>query len=206
MSKKILVVDYRTGNVDSIIKAIKIAGYDVIFSSEKKDFDSISKIILPGQGAYDYAMSQLDKLDLRKKIIEYSEKGMPILGICLGMQILSDYGSENNNSKGLGLIKGNVEILKEVPNKLPHLGWNSVKFKDKKNKLFFNVPDDRDFYFIHSYYFNCKNKQNILATSKYNIEFPAIINNDLIFGVQFHPEKSHKNGLKLIENFLKLNE
>ena len=131
---------------------------------------------------------------------------MPILGICLGMQILSDYGSENNNSKGLGLIKGNVEILKEVPNKLPHLGWNSVKFKDKKNKLFFNVPDDRDFYFIHSYYFNCKNKQNILATSKYNIEFPAIINNDLIFGVQFHPEKSHKNGLKLIENFLKLNE
>ena len=206
MSKKILVVDYRTGNVDSIIKAIKIAGYDVIFSSEKKDFDSISKIILPGQGAYDYAMSQLDKLDLRKKIIEYSEKGMPILGICLGMQILSDYGSENNNSKGLGLIKGNVEILKEVPNKLPHLGWNSVKFKDKKNKLFFNVPDDRDFYFIHSYYFNCKNKQNILATSKYNIEFPAIINNDLIFGIQFHPEKSHKNGLKLIKNFLKLNE
>ena len=132
MSKKILVVDYRTGNVDSIIKAIKIAGYDVIFSSEKKDFDSISKIILPGQGAYDYAMSQLDKLDLRKKIIEYSEKGMPILGICLGMQILSDYGSENNNSKGLGLIEGNVEILKEIPNKLPHLGWNSVKFKDKK--------------------------------------------------------------------------
>lgn len=206
MSKKILIVDYRTGNVDSIIKAVKIAGYDVIFSSEKKDFDYISKIILPGQGAYDYAMSQLDKLDLRKKIVEYAAKGMPILGICLGMQILSDYGSENNNSKGLGLIEGNVEILNDVPNKLPHLGWNSVKFKDKKNKLFINVPDERDFYFIHSYYFNCKNKKNILATSKYNIEFPAIINNNLIFGIQFHPEKSHKNGLKLIENFLKLNE
>ena len=206
MSKKILIVDYKTGNVDSIIKAVKIAGYDVIFSSEKKDFDYISKIILPGQGAYDYAMSQLDKLDLRKKIVEYAAKGMPILGICLGMQILSDYGSENNNSKGLGLIEGNVEILNDVPNKLPHLGWNSVKFEDKKNKLFINVPDERDFYFIHSYYFNCKNKKDILATSKYNIEFPAIINNNLIFGVQFHPEKSHKNGLKLIENFLKLNE
>ncbi len=206
MSKKILVVDYRTGNVDSVIKAVKIAGYEVIFSSEKKDFDNIVKIILPGQGAYDYAIKQLDKLDLRQKIIESAKKGMPILGICLGMQILSDYGSENNNSKGLGLIEGNVEILREVPNKLPHLGWNSVKFKDKKNKLFFNVLDERDFYFVHSYYFNCKNKQNILATSKYNIEFPAIINKDLIFGIQFHPEKSHKNGLKLIENFLKLNE
>ncbi len=206
MSKKILVVDYRTGNVDSIIKAVKIAGYDVVFSSEKKDFDNISKIILPGQGAYNYAVTQLDKLDLREKIIEYAKKGMPILGICLGMQILSDYGSENNNSKGLGLIEGNVEILKEIPNKLPHLGWNSVKFKDKKNKLFFDILDERDFYFIHSYYFKCKNKQNILATAKYNIEFPAIINNDLIFGIQFHPEKSHKNGLKLIKNFLKLNE
>ncbi len=206
MSKKILVVDYRTGNVDSVIKAVKIAGYEVIFSSEKKDFDNIVKIILPGQGAYDYAIKQLDKLDLRQKIIECAKKGMPILGICLGMQILSDYGSENNNSKGLGLIEGNVEILREVPNKLPHLGWNSVKFKDKKNKLLFNVLDERDFYFVHSYYFNCKNKQNILATSKYNIEFPAIINKDLIFGIQFHPEKSHKNGLKLIENFLKLNE
>ena len=105
------------------------------------------------------------------------------------MQILSDYGSENNNSKGLGLIEGNVEILKEIPNKLPHLGWNSVKFKDKKNKLFVDILDERDFYFIHSYYFKCKNKHNILATARYNIEFPAIINNDLIFGIQFHPEK-----------------
>ena len=131
-------------------------------------------------------MAQLDKLS-REKIIEYARE--IILGICLGMQILSDYGSENNNSKGLGLIEGNVEILKEIPNKLPHLGWNSVKFKDKKNKLFFDILDERDFYFIHSYYFKCKNKQNILATTKYNIEFPAIINNDLIFGIQFHPEK-----------------
>ena len=106
------------------------------YSPQKKISIISQKIILPGQGAYNYAVTQLDKLDLREKIIEYAKKGMPILGICLGMQILSDYGSENNNSKGLGLIEGNVEILKEIPNKLPHLGWNSVKFKDKKINFF----------------------------------------------------------------------
>jgi glutamine amidotransferase len=206
VSKKILVVNYKTGNVDSVIKAIKVAGYEVIFSSEKKDFDNVSKIVLPGQGAYDYAMDQLNKLDLKQKIIECAQKGMPILGICLGMQILSDNGSENCNSKGLGLIEGNVEILKDKPNKLPHLGWNSVKFVDKKNKLFSNITDEKDFYFIHGYYFNCKNKSDILATSDFNIEFPSIINSGLIYGIQFHPEKSHKNGLKLIENFLKIDE
>ena len=207
MIKKVLVLDYKTGNVDSVIKAVKMFGYDVIFSSEKKDFDKVSKIILPGQGAYDYAMDQLIKLDLHEKLIRSSkEKSMPILGICLGMQILSNFGLENKKTKGLGLIDGSVESIKSSPEKLPHLGWNSVKFLKTKNKLFSNIKNKKDYYFIHSYCFKCKNKENVLATSDFNENFASIINKDLIYGIQFHPEKSLRNGLKLIENFLKIDE
>ena len=207
MIKKVLVLDYKTGNVDSVIKAVKMFGYDVIFSSEKKDFDKVSKIILPGQGAYDYAMDQLIKLDLHEKLIRSSkEKSMPILGICLGMQILSNFGLENKKTNGLGLIDGSVESIKSSPEKLPHLGWNSVKFLKAKNKLFSNIKNKKDYYFIHSYCFKCKNKENVLATSDFNENFASIINKDLIYGIQFHPEKSLRNGLKLIENFLKIDE
>jgi glutamine amidotransferase len=207
MIKKVLVLDYKTGNVDSVIKAVKMFGYDVVFSSEKKDFDKVSKIILPGQGAYDYAMDQLIKLDLHEKLIRSSkEKSMPILGICLGMQILSNFGLENKKTKGLGLIDGSVESIKSSPEKLPHLGWNSVKFLKTKNKLFSNIKNKKDYYFIHSYCFKCKNKENVLATSDFNENFASIINKDLIYGIQFHPEKSLRNGLKLIENFLKIDE
>jgi imidazole glycerol-phosphate synthase subunit HisH len=207
MIKKALVIDYKTGNVDSVIKAIKMNGYDVIFSSKKKDFDKVSKIILPGQGAYDYAMDQLIKLDLYDQIIRsVKDKSIPILGICLGMQILSDFGLENKKTKGLGLIAGSVESMKAYPEKLPHLGWNSVKFLKTKNKLFSNIKNNKDYYFIHSYYFKCKNKNDVLATTNFNENIASIVNKDLVYGIQFHPEKSLKNGLKLIENFLKINE
>jgi glutamine amidotransferase len=207
MSKKILVLDYKTGNVDSVIKAIKLHNYDVIYSSNKKDLHKVSKIILPGQGTFDYAMNQLTQLEIINEIIyQVKKQGMPLLGICVGMQILSKYGLENAKTKGLNLIDGVVKPLDDKPDKLPHLGWSSVNFTDTTNKLFKNIENNLDFYFIHSYFFECKNKKNILAKTYYNSEFPAIVSEGQIYGMQFHPEKSLKNGMKLIENFLNINE
>ena len=120
------------------------------------------------------------------------------------MQILSTIGIENNKTKGLNLIEGEVKIMKNKPNKLPHIGWNTVKFLDENENLFKDIQNEKDFYFIHSYYFSCKKSANIIATTKFNEEFPSIVKNNSIYGVQSHPEKSLKNGIKLFENFLKL--
>ena len=205
MNKKVLVLDYKTGNVDSVIKAIQLLGYDVIFSSEKDDLNKAHKIILPGQGSYDYAMNQLKILEIQDALIKkIKNENIFVLGICLGMQILSSIGFENKDTKGLDLIRGKVKKIKEKPNKLPHLGWNTVTFLDSDEKIFREIPNKSDFYFIHSFFFSCDNSKNIIATSYYNQDFPAIIKKDSIYGIQFHPEKSLKNGIKLIQNFLNL--
>jgi len=205
MNKKVLVLDYKTGNVDSVIKAVNILGYEAIFSSKKNDIDKVQKIILPGQGAYNYAMQKLNDNNILENIKKkISEENIFVLGICLGMQILSTIGIENDRTNGLNYIEGEVKIMKNSPNKLPHIGWNTVKFLDENENLFKDIQNEKDFYFIHSYYFSCKNKENVIATTKYNEEFPSIIRNNNIYGVQFHPEKSLKNGIRLFENFLKL--
>jgi len=204
MSDKVLILDYKTGNVDSVIKAVKILGSEPIFSFEKEKIDQSKKIILPGQGSYNYAMKQLINLNLveylKKKI---DKENIPSLGICLGMQILSSIGKENENTQGLNLIPGETKMLKNNPHKLPHLGWNSVKFV-KDDKLFDGLKDNQDYYFIHSFYFDCNKNENIIATSEYNQKFPSIIKKDKIYGIQFHPEKSLKSGLKILENFLNI--
>ena len=206
MTKKILVLDYKTGNVDSVVKAIKILGYDPLFSSEKNKIDECSKIILPGQGTYSHAIQELKKLDLLNDLkYKIKQNSIPVLGICLGMQILSYSGSEGTEQIGLNFIPGRVKILKKSPNKIPHLGWNSVNF-EKKDKLFREIENNKDFYFIHSYYFECEDTKNIIGTTNYNQIFPSIVKKDNIYGVQFHPEKSLKNGLKILDNFLKINE
>ena len=204
MSEKVLILDYKTGNVDSVIKAVKILGSEPIFSFEKEKIDKSKKLILPGQGSYNYAMQQLNNLGLIEYLKEKIEKeNIPTLGICLGMQILSSLGRENENTKGLNIIEGETKILNNKPNKLPHLGWNSVQFV-KNDILFEGLDNNQDYYFIHSYYFNCNYKENIIGISDYNQEFPSIIKKDKIYGIQFHPEKSLKNGLKILENFLKI--
>jgi glutamine amidotransferase len=206
MNKKILVLDYKTGNVDSVIKAVKTLDFEPIFSSEKKMIDKCSKIIMPGQGSYSQAIIELEKLDLLKDLqYKIIKKSIPVLGICLGMQILSSSGNEGGEQNGLNLISGKVKILKREPEKLPHLGWNSIKF-ESEDKLFKDIENNRDFYFIHSFFFDCKEKENIIATTNYNQIFPSIVKKDLIYGVQFHPEKSLKNGLKILKNFLEINE
>ena len=193
----VVVVDYKTGNVDSVLKAISMANKTVELSDKKDVILSAKKIILPGQGSFDYGMEQLLNLDLVNIITEQvTLKKIPVLGICLGMQILADIGYENQKkTKGLGLIKGEV---KKIPTnlKLPHVGWNEVLIK-KEDRIFSEIEDKKDFYFVHSYYFDCFNQEEVLSTTNYDFNFPSIVGRDNIYGFQFHPEKSLKNGLKL---------
>jgi len=202
---KVLVIDYNTGNVDSVVKALKIFEDNVVFSSEKKNLDSAKKIVLPGQGSYDQAIDELKKRNLYQEIIKKStQENIPIMGICLGMQILSSYGFENNKkTPGLNIIPGNVEKMEDSPYPLPHVGWSEVNI-NKQDHIFEGVEDNQDFYFIHSYKFIPEDTNCVLSKSKYNSEFVSIIKKNKNYGIQFHPEKSLKKGLKILENFLKL--
>ena len=199
----VAVIDYNTGNVDSVVKAIKFFDKNVILTNNKDDIKNSKRIILPGQGSFQFGIQELNRLNLidliRNRVL--NDK-IPILGICLGMQLFAEYGYENGKTQGLGFIKGTVERIK-TKLKLPHIGWNEVNFK-KKNELFNGIENKKDFYFVHSYYFECLNSEDNLASTNYDFEFSSIIRKNNVVGYQFHPEKSLKNGLKLLNNFLKI--
>ena len=180
---EVVVIDYNTGNVDSVIKAIKHFGKSVILSNNPKDIINAAKIILPGQGSFNFGMEQLEKFDLIgliKKQVEINK--VPILGICLGMQLLADVGNENKTTSGLGFIPGEIKKM-TTKLKLPHIGWNEVNYI-QSSVLFRELENNKDFYFVHSYYYDCLNKENILATSDYDFKFPSIIGKENIFGCQ----------------------
>ena len=199
----VAVIDYNTGNVDSVIKAIKLFNKTVILTNNKKEIENSKKIILPGQGSFHFGMQELQKLDLID-LLKYKvlKEKVPILGICLGMQLFAEVGFEKERTTGLSFIEGSV---KKIPSslKLPHIGWNEVSFS-KKDPLFDDIDNNKDFYFVHSYFFECSNLNDKLAITNYDFDFPSIIRKDNVVGLQFHPEKSLKNGLKLINNFLKI--
>ena len=199
----VAIIDYNTGNVDSVIKAIKFFDKTVILTNNKKEIENSKRIILPGQGSFHFGIQELKKLDLID-LLKYRvlKEKIPILGICLGMQLFAEEGFEKQRTTGLSFIEGSV---KKIPSslKLPHIGWNEVNFS-KKDPLFDDIDNNKDFYFVHSYYFKCSNLNDKLAITNYDFDFPSIIRKDNVVGFQFHPEKSLKNGLKLINNFLKI--
>ena len=204
-NKSVLIVDSDIGNVGSVYRALKNIGCNPIVSNKKKDLLSVTHIILPGVGSFDHGMEKLNKCDLSENIIKATmEKGIPLLGICLGMQLLATIGFENKQTKGLNLIPGSVEKLM-IPDdfRVPHLGWNQVSHTSN-NKLLKSIPDNKDFYFVHSYVFKSKYKKNVIGKTNYGKDFASIINKANIYGVQFHTEKSLKFGIKLLENFIKI--
>ena len=177
-------------------------GYNVKISKNLSEIESSSHLILPGVGSYKSCVEKLEKnigFDLLKD--QVLNKGKPLLGICVGMQVLSTIGNEHSTNKGLNLISGTVDKLEVTNSPTPQVGWNTINIK-KKDMLLEGIPDNTDFYFVHSYKFELESTENIIATTNYEKEFSSIINNKNIYGVQFHPEKSQTYGIKLLKNFV----
>lgn len=201
MSKKIVIVDYDMGNTLSIVNALKKLGVDALVSNKKEDIENSLALILPGVGAFNEAMQNLKKYELIEILNEtVCINKKPILGICLGMQIMADIGEEMGKTKGLGWISGNVKKI-DIPNvRIPHVGWNSIEVLND-SILFKNIPSDTHFYFDHSYCYICDDKSKSSQTL-YKDLITSSIQKDNIFATQFHPEKSQNMGLKLLRNFL----
>tara|TARA_Y100000590_G_scaffold83785_1_gene93423 strand:+ start:8787 stop:9422 length:636 start_codon:yes stop_codon:yes gene_type:complete len=211
MKLSIAIIDYGLGNIQSAKKSIEkvildnnVEG-DVYFASDFKLLEKSTHIILPGQGAFESCIKGLKNLEgmideLNKQII-YKKK--PILGICVGMQLLANRSFENGINEGLGWIEGSIEKVPNGKLSLPHMGWNDLT-KQSSHKVLDNINNDDHFYFVHSYYFKTINNENIIATANYGINFPAIVAKENILGVQFHPEKSSSSGLKMLTNFINI--
>jgi len=201
----IVIIDYEMGNLRSVQKAIEKVGGRATISSDPKVIAKASKLILPGVGAFGKAMQNLQKMNLIDVIKSKVKEKTPLLGICLGYQILFEKGFEKGEHQGLGLISGQIELLKTMKDlKVPHMGWNQIKVQNKNSKLFKNISAQDYFYFVHSYYSANVSKELNAATVNYGSEFVCAIEKDNLFGVQFHPEKSSDNGLQILKNFVEL--
>jgi len=200
----IIIVDYGMGNLGAINNMLKKIGVPCKISCDPSDIKEAAKLILPGVGAFDTGMENLVDRGLADLIIQSVRvQKKPLLGICLGMQLLTD-SSEEGNRKGLGLLEGktvrfNFNSLKPRP-KIPHMGWNTVKIL-QKDPLFYGLEEENRFYFVHSFHVLCKNKNHVLGSTRYGYDFSAALASENVMGVQFHPEKSHKFGMKLLTNF-----
>lgn len=209
---KIVIIDYGIGNVKSIINSLERHGERAILSRDKKIILNADGLILPGVGAFSQGMKNLVKYKLVDIIKEYVKTKKPLLGICLGMQLLLEESEEFGKHEGLGLIKGKVIKLpvKESNHiKLPHISWNEIIPKNISwNKsILENVEVGSDMYFVHRYTTNLENENEILSTTKYHdVEFTSSLKKDNIYGCQFHPEKSGEMGLSIIKNFIKICE
>lgn len=203
----ISILKYGSGNINAIKNIYERLNIPWEFADTAEQINKAEKMILPGVGAFDETLGLLRKaawFDLLERKVLVDK--VPILGICVGMQILGD-SSEEGREKGLGWIPGEVKLFDKqtILNKpkLPHLGWNSIKI-ERVEPLLNNIKEEIGFYFVHSYYFTCANSDNVIASTEYGGRFHSAINKENIYGVQFHPEKSHDNGIQLLKNFAEL--
>ncbi|MFX1374668.1 MAG: imidazole glycerol phosphate synthase subunit HisH [Promethearchaeota archaeon] len=204
MSFNIAIIDYEMGNLKSIYKCLKYLDVNSSITSDAKTILNADGVILPGVGAFGDAMRHLEQKELVDTIHQLVNEGIPLFGICLGLQLLFASSSEMGDFKGLNIIKGEVVLFNiDEVEKVPHIGWNSVDIQNNDHFLIQEVPNNSYFYFVHSFYSVPKNEENILGLTKYGeIEFCSIIFKNNIVATQFHPEKSSKYGIKIYQNFI----
>ncbi len=201
----IAIVDYGVGNLFSLVSSLKAIGYDAVITGDAQKLRQADKIILPGVGAFEDAVAKLRRTGLDTVVTEEAKKGKPLLGICLGMQMLFDKSFENGEFDGLGLISGEIVPMQgTIPDtlKIPHIGWNALKFT-KPSLLFSYIEDGDCVYFVHSYYaVHCD--EAVIATTEYGKDITAAVAHKNIFGCQFHPEKSGTVGLNILKAFCEM--
>lgn len=198
------IVDYGMGNLHSVSKALERLNYEYFISEKQNELAKADGLILPGVGSFKDAMEILRKEKLDTFLIEWAKSGRPLLGICLGMQLLFEQSEENGETKGLALLQGKVRRFKGVTKtgeryKVPHMGWNRLMFH--QNHPFLDQVEKGHVYFVHSYVVQEMNHDELLASTDYHVVVPAVVGKDNVLGTQFHPEKSSRVGMKLLENF-----
>lgn len=214
INRKVTVIDYGVGNILSVTRALQQFGAEVSIASTDSEISKSARVVLPGVGAFPNAMRSLSKLNLVETLVEVSEKGTPILGICLGMQLLFEESYEQNPTSGLCLIPGFVERIQKYGNleksiKVPHIGWSEIlrptEGREWSNTILHNVEDKASAYFVHSYGCNPEERTDVLALTNYcELEIVAAVQRENVMGCQFHPEKSGETGLRILESFMKL--
>lgn len=200
----IAVIDYGVGNLFSVEKALLQFSDDVKVTNKESEIMAADKLVLPGVGDFGECMKNLEATGLIPAIMEKVKSGTPMLGICIGLQILFEGSEESPGAKGLGLFNGMVRKIVAPDLKVPHMGWNSIDYKQAKHKLFDGLGEHPYFYFVHSYHAVPEDSTIITATTEYGSELTAAVAKDNVMATQFHPEKSGDVGLKILENFINL--
>lgn len=201
----IAIIDYGMGNIHSVRKAMERMGADTLVTNKPEDIRSALKLVLPGVGAFDDAMQEMDRMGLTAVIKEAIKKKKPLLGICLGMQLLFERSREAKAAKGLGVLRGSVEKFPQRKGlKVPHMGWNQLSLRKNDCPLLSGIAEASYVYFCHSYYPQPDDAGVTAAVCDYGQQFSCAVWQDNVYGVQFHPEKSQEIGLKIIKNFVQL--
>lgn len=198
----IAIIDYDAGNIKSVEKALQALGEEAVTTRDKDTILYADKVILPGVGAFGDAMEKIHKYGLYEVIHQVTEQKTPFLGICLGLQLLFERSEESKGVEGLSILKGEILRIPEKQDlKIPHIGWNSLKFPNA-GRLFRGIPKEAYVYFVHSYYLKAKEEEIVTATTEYGTLIHASVEKDNVFACQFHPEKSSAVGLQILKNFI----
>lgn len=204
---RVAIVDYGMGNLDSVARATEECGGLPLVTASEAEIGNAPAVILPGVGAFTKGMERIRERNLDKILdAEVRQRGVPLLGLCLGMQLLATHGDEGGETRGLGWIDGEVRRLPaEAGLRIPHVGWNEVHH-DGSSPLLTGIESGRDFYFVHSYHVACTDPSQVVATTPYGSSFTSVVAAGNVFGVQFHPEKSQRAGFQLLSNFIAVAE
>lgn len=199
----VAIVDYGMGNIHSVARALDECGARAVVTSDFRDLRSAAAVVVPGVGAFAQGMAALRERELDRVLVEdVAAAGVPMIGLCLGMQLFATFGHEGEETPGLGLVPGVVRRIEPGGDeRVPHVGWNEVVV-ERPSQLFEGIESGRDFYFVHSYHLDCDQPEHVIATTPYGGGIVSAVRRGSVFGVQFHPEKSQRGGLRLLANFL----